>query len=208
MENNICNSMILTSRRRHFYLVGQSKHKVGACGVNNQASAVLAGNELPFVAFSHPHYSPSNGMVGKAVGISKSIMKKAREDRRDHLVEGRHIRSSHGRNPWIGPVEKKIQLRATKFNKKPDIVTFVELQRLKWVDHLTRMKEYRCCKEIFLAKPLRNRPRGRVLLRWIDCVEKDLSILKVKNWKTVDKSRDAWEKLLKKARTHPGLSSH
>ncbi|GFX23979.1 hypothetical protein TNCV_2730841 [Trichonephila clavipes] len=52
MENHICNSMILTSRRRHFYLVGQSKHKVGACGVNNQASAVLAGNELPFVAFS------------------------------------------------------------------------------------------------------------------------------------------------------------
>ncbi|GFT74830.1 piggyBac transposable element-derived protein 4 [Trichonephila clavipes] len=42
MENNICNSMILTSRRHHFYLVGQSKHKVGACGVNNQASAVLA----------------------------------------------------------------------------------------------------------------------------------------------------------------------
>ncbi|GFX72015.1 hypothetical protein TNCV_3331191 [Trichonephila clavipes] len=52
MENNICNSMILTSRRRHFYIVGESKHKVGACGVNNQASAVLAGNELPFVAFS------------------------------------------------------------------------------------------------------------------------------------------------------------
>ncbi|GFV83483.1 probable RNA-directed DNA polymerase from transposon BS [Trichonephila clavipes] len=37
MENNICNSMILTSRRRHFYLVGQSKHKVGACGVNKTA---------------------------------------------------------------------------------------------------------------------------------------------------------------------------
>ncbi|GFS57856.1 hypothetical protein TNCV_2909421 [Trichonephila clavipes] len=36
MENNICNSMILTSRRRHFYLVGQSKHKVGACGVNTR----------------------------------------------------------------------------------------------------------------------------------------------------------------------------
>ncbi|GFY27889.1 RNA-directed DNA polymerase from mobile element jockey [Trichonephila clavipes] len=33
--------------------LGQSNHKVGACGVNNQASAVLAGNELPFVAFSH-----------------------------------------------------------------------------------------------------------------------------------------------------------
>ncbi|GFU40506.1 hypothetical protein TNCV_1208621 [Trichonephila clavipes] len=52
METNICNSMILTSRRRHFYLVWQSKHKVGACGVNNQSSKVLAGNELPFVAFA------------------------------------------------------------------------------------------------------------------------------------------------------------
>ncbi|GFX80560.1 uncharacterized protein TNCV_3929681 [Trichonephila clavipes] len=56
MENNICNSMILTSRRRHFYLVGQSKHKLGACGVNNQASAVLAGNELPFVAFKETKF--------------------------------------------------------------------------------------------------------------------------------------------------------
>ncbi|GFT40743.1 uncharacterized protein K02A2.6 [Trichonephila clavipes] len=37
-------------------------------------------------AFISPHYSPSNGMVQKAVGISKSIMKKAREDRRDYLV--------------------------------------------------------------------------------------------------------------------------
>ncbi|GFU97845.1 hypothetical protein TNCV_1441001 [Trichonephila clavipes] len=44
--------MILTSRRRHFYLVGQSKHKVGACEVNNKASAVLADKELPFVAVS------------------------------------------------------------------------------------------------------------------------------------------------------------
>ncbi|GFV05292.1 uncharacterized protein K02A2.6 [Trichonephila clavipes] len=36
-------------------------------------------------AFISPHYSPRNGMVEKAVGISKSIMKKAREDRRDYL---------------------------------------------------------------------------------------------------------------------------
>ncbi|GFV25379.1 hypothetical protein TNCV_1146501 [Trichonephila clavipes] len=54
MENNICNSMILTSRRRHFYLVGQSKHKVGACGVNNQASAVLAVLKLFLQIYSSP----------------------------------------------------------------------------------------------------------------------------------------------------------
>ncbi|GFX93007.1 uncharacterized protein TNCV_139511 [Trichonephila clavipes] len=64
MENNICNSMILTSRRRHFYLVGQSKSKIGACGVNNQASAVLAGNEIPFVAFRR--YNKSNDGCGES----------------------------------------------------------------------------------------------------------------------------------------------
>ncbi|GFX42229.1 uncharacterized protein TNCV_4310641 [Trichonephila clavipes] len=38
-------------------------------------------------AFISSHYSPSNGMVEKTVGISKSIMKKAREDRRDYFVD-------------------------------------------------------------------------------------------------------------------------
>ncbi|GFV01191.1 transposon Tf2-6 polyprotein [Trichonephila clavipes] len=35
-------------------------------------------------AFINPNYSPSNGMVEKAVGISKSIMK--RQGKRDYLV--------------------------------------------------------------------------------------------------------------------------
>ncbi|GFX68551.1 hypothetical protein TNCV_1799641 [Trichonephila clavipes] len=56
------------------------------------------------------------------------------------------------------------------------------------------MDEDRCCKKIYLAKSMGNRPRGRPPLRWIDCVEKDLNIFKVKNWRTVTKSRDAWRR--------------
>ncbi|GFX47759.1 hypothetical protein TNCV_700131 [Trichonephila clavipes] len=79
MENNICNSMILTSRRRHFYLVGKSKHKVGACGVNNQASAVLAGNELPFVAFSpdgrgYELVSSVRALVPQKLSVEEELM--------------------------------------------------------------------------------------------------------------------------------------
>ncbi|GFW20306.1 hypothetical protein TNCV_3457441 [Trichonephila clavipes] len=74
------------------------------------------------------------------------------------------------------------------------IVKFVKLRRLKLAGHLARINEDRCCKKIFLAKPMRNRHP----LRWIDCVEKDLNILKVKNRKTVAKSRDALRKLLNK----------
>ncbi|GFW76888.1 integrase catalytic domain-containing protein [Trichonephila clavipes] len=86
MENNICNSMILTSRRRHFYLVGQSKHKVGACGVNNQASAVLAGNELPFVAFT-PYHPATNGQAERIVQLFKTSLKSSRGDSGDLNVE-------------------------------------------------------------------------------------------------------------------------
>ncbi|GFU92715.1 hypothetical protein TNCV_2892241 [Trichonephila clavipes] len=79
MENNICNSMILTSRRRHFYSVGQSKHKVGACGVNNQASVVLAGNELPFVAFSPDGHgyelvSSVRALVPQMISVEEELM--------------------------------------------------------------------------------------------------------------------------------------
>ncbi|GFT60648.1 hypothetical protein TNCV_3583701 [Trichonephila clavipes] len=79
---------------------------------------------------------------------------------------------------------------------------------LKRAGRLSRMNEDRCCKKIFLAKPMGSRPRGRPPLRWIDCDEKDLKILKVKNWKKVAKSRDAWKRLLEEARAHPVLSSH
>ncbi|GFT40430.1 hypothetical protein TNCV_1646341 [Trichonephila clavipes] len=60
------------------------------------------------------------------------------------------------------------------------------------------MKEDRCSKKIFLAKPMGNGSRSRTPLRWIDCVEKVLNVLKVKNWRTVAKSRDARRKLLEK----------
>ncbi|GFS48228.1 uncharacterized protein TNCV_2296231 [Trichonephila clavipes] len=95
--------------------------------------------------------------------------------------------------------EKKIYLEPYKIYKQSDIVKYVKLLRLKWAGYLARMDEDRCCKKIFPAKPMGNRSRGRHPLRWINSIEKDLNILKVRNWKTVAKSRDAWRKLLEKA---------
>ncbi|GFU03298.1 hypothetical protein TNCV_3338241 [Trichonephila clavipes] len=75
--------------------------------------------------------------------------------------------------------------------------------RLKWSGHLARMNEGRYSKKTFLAKPMGNIPLGRPPFKWIDCVEKNLNILKVKNWKTVAKSKDAWRKFLKKCQGPP-----
>ncbi|GFX61035.1 hypothetical protein TNCV_4116861 [Trichonephila clavipes] len=43
------------------------------------------------------------------------------------------------------------------------------------------MNEDSCCKKIFLAKPMGYRPWDRPMLRWIDCVEKDLKGQKLEN---------------------------
>jgi hypothetical protein len=43
-------------------------------------------------------------------------------------------------------------------------------------------------------------------MRWEDGVDQDMRIIEVENWK-VALDRDEWAKLLKKARTHQGLSN-
>ncbi|GFV12463.1 mariner Mos1 transposase [Trichonephila clavipes] len=58
-------------------------------------------------------------------------------------------------------VRRRSNLELYKIYKQPDIVKFVKLQSLKWAGHLARMNEDCYFKKIFLAKPMRNKPRGR-----------------------------------------------
>jgi hypothetical protein len=69
------------------------------------------------------------------------------------------------------------------------------------------MNDNRTLKKIFNTKPDGARSVGRPKLRWEDGVVQDVRILGVKNWGKVALNRDEWAKLLKKARTHQGLSS-
>ncbi|GFX86717.1 hypothetical protein TNCV_1409141 [Trichonephila clavipes] len=97
-------------------------------------------------------------------------------------------------NAWI--MEKKI------LELYLELVTETFKSAGPLASHLARMNEGRCCKKIFLAKTMENRPRGRPPLRWINCVESDLSILKEA------KSIDAWRRLLENTRAHLGQLSH
>jgi hypothetical protein len=69
------------------------------------------------------------------------------------------------------------------------------------------MNNDRTIKRIFSTKPDGVRSVGRPKLQWEDGVDQDIRILGVKNWKKVALNRDEWEKLLKKAGGHQGLSS-
>ncbi|GFW44616.1 endonuclease-reverse transcriptase [Trichonephila clavipes] len=88
------------------------------------------------------------------------------------------------------------------------IVKFIATQRLKWAGHLIRLDENRVMEKIFVARPYGTRKRGRPRLWWIDCLEKDLETINVRNWKRQAKNKTAWNGILKKAKVHPGVSCH
>ncbi|GFV38894.1 hypothetical protein TNCV_192621 [Trichonephila clavipes] len=70
------------------------------------------------------------------------------------------------------------------------------------------MKEDRSTKKVFNAQPIRTQRKGRPNLRWINDLEKDILVLRTRNWRTL---AERWlaclKKLLGKAEVHPGLLS-
>ncbi|GFU75029.1 uncharacterized protein TNCV_3752801 [Trichonephila clavipes] len=70
------------------------------------------------------------------------------------------------------------------------------------------MNEDRTTKKVFNAQPIGKRRKGRPNLRWIDGIEKDLLVLRTRNWRTLAERRSAWKRLLEKAKTHPEVSCY
>jgi hypothetical protein len=90
---------------------------------------------------------------------------------------------------------------------EPDIVKYVKINILGWAGHVIRMDHIRTVKNVFNTKPIGTRNIGRSKLRWEDDVIQDIKTLGVKNWRNVAMEKESWQKLLKKARAHVGLSS-
>ncbi|GFT41099.1 uncharacterized protein TNCV_5033951 [Trichonephila clavipes] len=63
-------------------------------------------------------------------------------------------------------------------------------------------------KKVFNAQPIGTRRKGMPNLRWIDGAEKDLPVLRNRNWRTLAGRRLLWKRLLVKAKAHPELSFH
>jgi hypothetical protein len=70
-----------------------------------------------------------------------------------------------------------------------DTVTFIKVQRIKWLCHIQRMDQARPIRNLLDWKPMGTRPVGRPKQRWREDVMEDLKNLKVKNWKETAKDR-------------------
>ncbi|PRD28990.1 UNVERIFIED_CONTAM: hypothetical protein NCL1_30767 [Trichonephila clavipes] len=88
--------------------------------------------------------------------------------------------------------------------KESDIVNCIKIQRIKWLGHVVRTDENSTTKNVFNAQTIGTRRKDWSNLRWIDGLEKDLQVLRTKNWRTLVGRRLAWKRLLEKAKTTLG----
>jgi hypothetical protein len=69
------------------------------------------------------------------------------------------------------------------------------------------MDNIRTVKKVFNTKPIAIRKIGRPKLRWEDDVIQDIKNLVVKNWRNLAMDKESWQKLMRMAMVHAGLSS-
>ncbi|GFS95504.1 hypothetical protein TNCV_814541 [Trichonephila clavipes] len=72
--------------------------------------------------------------------------------------------------------------------------------------HVVRKDEDRTTKKVFRTNW--HTEKWQVKVRWFDSLEKDLRVLRAKNWRTLAGRRLAWKWFLEKAKDHFALSSH
>jgi hypothetical protein len=74
--------------------------------------------------------------------------------------------------------------------KAPDLVVDTKMKRPEWLGHVIRMDQRRVVKKIFDNKSEGRRKVGRPRLRWLDDVENDLRVMKIKRWRKKAQNRE------------------
>lgn len=104
------------------------------------------------------------------------------------------------RNTWR--IRTNQELR--ELYRDPDIVGDIKRKRLEWIGHVLRMERGRTARRILEEKPEGRRKVGRQRLRWLDGVEEDLRLLRVKRWRQKAMNREEWAVVLKEAKVLRG----
>ncbi|GFT77222.1 hypothetical protein TNCV_4239381 [Trichonephila clavipes] len=107
------------------------------------------------------------------------------------LFVGKCLRSIFGGLNCPTIWSKRTNLEIDKLFKQPNIIKFTAIQSLKWARYMIRLDDKRSLW-----------PGHVVRLWWIDCLEKELKTINVRNWKSRTKNRTAWNGILRKAKAH------
>jgi hypothetical protein len=129
------------------------------------------------------------------------------------VFERRILRCIFGAVQENGVWWKRYNPKLYELFNEPHIVRYIKIKRLGWARHVIHMDNYpsnynnRTAKKVFNTKPVGTRKTGSPKLRWEDDVIQNFKTLGVKNWRNLEVDKESWQKLLRKARAHVGLSS-
>jgi hypothetical protein len=88
--------------------------------------------------------------------------------------------------------------------KAPDLVADIERKQLEWLGHVTRIDQRKIVKKMFESTSEGRRKVGRPRLRWLDDVENDLRVIKVRRWRKKAQNREELAPVIKKAKVLKG----
>jgi hypothetical protein len=88
--------------------------------------------------------------------------------------------------------------------KGKNIVRFIKCQRIRWLGNIERMQDTAILKKMY-GKLYATRRRGRPKMRWLDDVSKDLRKMGINEWRDRSRDQEAWRRIVKEAKAHPGL---
>jgi hypothetical protein len=73
------------------------------------------------------------------------------------------------------------------------------------VAYVARLEENRMVKRVFEGHPGERRKTGRSRRRWLDDIEEDLRLMKMKRWRKEATEREIWAKIIWEAKALHGL---
>jgi hypothetical protein len=84
----------------------------------------------------------------------------------------------------------------------PSIIRMINSRKMRWVGHVARRGEKRTAYRILVGKPEGSRPLGRLGLRWVDNIRKDLKEIEWGDTDWIDLAQDRgwWKSLVNTAR--------
>jgi hypothetical protein len=83
---------------------------------------------------------------------------------------------------------------------QPDIIAGIKSKRLEWLGYVAIMEENTMVKGVFEGHPGGRRNTGRPRKRWLDDIEEDLRVMKVKRWRKKAIEREVWVKIVWEAK--------